>query len=126
MILAACANSATIDIREERNNWNVKIQYSYSDEQKEYNGKMIYTGEGDLETVSYRIQSPSALSLNADGYLDSFKAGEREVALGSSGGTTSGTNPEAIRDAINDSTIHVIWRTSEGEFEETISLSTSQ
>lgn len=106
--------------------WEVNMEYTLSDGYQEDTGSLKYNGDEQLKKVYYEFNYPPPL-----GWVDS---GERNVTeeeqtvfrlpKGRSGGTNSfqGYEIESFREAVNETTVTIRWKTTIGENEEIVKL----
>ncbi|MDV2682835.1 hypothetical protein RYX56_00460 [Alkalihalophilus lindianensis] len=120
LIMLVGCSVTDMTLRGESESWSSTIEYKASEEYKEYTGSIKYNGEEEIETVSYQINAPSFLGMNASGNLEAYEENQKVFPLGRSGGTGTNYDKQMIKDALEDVTITVQWVTAEGEYEEII------
>jgi hypothetical protein len=99
--------------------WEPIMQYSVTKDYQEYSGTLNFNGAEAIETLSYEINFPSSLGMNASGTLEATQEDQKMFSLGNSGGSSSNRDIHLFRENINEVTITLMWVTSEGEYKET-------
>lgn len=117
-LLTGCSKQETIRAIGEGEYWKAHVIYEVTNSELYDRGGIDYTGDEELNYVTYTVITDDNVSLNGEFYPQENQTAE-------SFGTTITNHPPSKDEAIialNHSYIEIKWRTNTGEYEEKINL----
>ncbi len=128
LLITGCANQTDIKARGEGDYWQIEMKYVLANDSQEDSGTIRYNGNEPLKHLRYEFNYPSELGIGHSGEWSGIES-ERKLF---NTGRSSEINPsypldnDKFIDAINNTTVLIIWETETGEeYEEIISLSSN-